>query len=63
MALTKKERYEIYERNLTAKTITGGVISTGFYSLENEYSPKRRSMLKRQCCYKSHVGNVWIDPE
>ena len=63
MALTKEERYDIYERNITAKTITGGVISSGFYSFENEYSPKRGSMLKRQSCYKSDVGNVWIDPK
>ena len=63
MALTRDERYHIYERNLTAKTITSGVISSGFYSFENGYCPNRGSMLKRHSCYKSNVGDVWINPK
>ena len=63
MALTRDERYHIYERNLTAKTITSEVISSGFYSFENGYCPNRGSMLKRHSCYKSNVGDVWINPK
>ena len=64
MALTKEERDQIYKRNLTAKIITGGVISSGFYSFENGYCPKRGSMLKRQFCHKLDVGEeVWINPD
>ena len=64
MILSKQERYVIYEKNYNSNNIiNGGVISTGFYSFENGYNPKRGSLLKRQFCFKSDVGDIWINPE